>query len=119
MAIHPTAFVDPKSKIADSAEVGPYCVIGAGVEVGEVHEFPACSILSEQWFSEGQKSDDDEAANVYHAKLEYPDRTLQPGDEIVVTDLDHDANVSPWLVVARDHDLTIKRAPVKTAATAI
>src|SRR6202790_337860 len=24
-------------------------------------------------------------------------RTLQPGDEIVVTRLDHDANVAPWL----------------------
>ena len=27
-------------------------------------------------------------------------RTLEPGDEIVVTNLDHDANVSPWLLVA-------------------
>ena len=27
-------------------------------------------------------------------------RTLEPGDEIVVTQLDHDANVSPWLLVA-------------------
>ena len=30
-------------------------------------------------------------------------RTLQPGDEIVVTELDHDANVAPWLRVADDH----------------
>jgi cysteine desulfurase family protein (TIGR01976 family) len=29
-------------------------------------------------------------------------RTLQPGDEIVVTRLDHDANISPWLLVAED-----------------
>jgi len=34
MAIHPTAIVDPKSKIADSAEIGPYCVIGPEVEIG-------------------------------------------------------------------------------------
>ena len=27
-------------------------------------------------------------------------RTLQPGDEIVVTRLDHDANISPWLALA-------------------
>ena len=27
-------------------------------------------------------------------------RTLAPGDEIVVTDLDHDANVAPWLGLA-------------------
>jgi cysteine desulfurase family protein (TIGR01976 family) len=29
-------------------------------------------------------------------------RTLSPGDEIVLTRLDHDANVSPWLLVAED-----------------
>ena len=41
-------------------------------------------------------------------------RTLEPGDEIVVTQLDHDANVSPWLLVARDHDLTVRTAPIRT-----
>ena len=34
MAIHPTAIVDPQSKIADSAEIGPYCIIGPEVEIG-------------------------------------------------------------------------------------
>jgi cysteine desulfurase family protein (TIGR01976 family) len=29
-------------------------------------------------------------------------RTLGPGDEIVLTRLDHDANISPWLLVAED-----------------
>ncbi|HTP00276.1 MAG TPA: cysteine desulfurase-like protein [Anaerolineales bacterium] len=29
-------------------------------------------------------------------------RTLQPGDELVVTRMDHDANISPWLLVADD-----------------
>ena len=29
-------------------------------------------------------------------------RDLKPGDEIVVTRLDHDANVSPWLAMAED-----------------
>src|SRR5215210_9449243 len=40
-------------------------------------------------------------------------RTLKPGDEIVVTALDHDANVSPWLVVAEDHDLVVRTAPLR------
>ena len=40
-------------------------------------------------------------------------RTLEPGDEIVVTELDHDANVSPWLVVAADHDLVVRTAPLR------
>jgi len=33
--IHPTAIVDPKASIADSVEIGPYCVVGADVELGE------------------------------------------------------------------------------------
>src|SRR5215211_6824366 len=39
-------------------------------------------------------------------------RTLEPGDEIVVTALDHDANVSPWLLVAEDHELVVRPAPL-------
>lgn len=34
MAIHPSAIVDPAARIAESAEVGPYCIVGAEVEVG-------------------------------------------------------------------------------------
>src|ERR671915_1984147 len=41
-------------------------------------------------------------------------RTLRPGDEIVVTQLDHDANISPWLLVANDHDLVVRHAPIRT-----
>src|SRR4029079_13903974 len=37
-------------------------------------------------------------------------RELSPGDEIVVTRLDHDANVSPWLEVADDVDLVVRYA---------
>jgi selenocysteine lyase/cysteine desulfurase len=40
-------------------------------------------------------------------------RTLRPGDEIVVTQLDHDANISPWLLVAADHDLVVRWAPIR------
>ena len=34
-------------------------------------------------------------------------RRLVPGDEIVVTRLDHDANISPWLLVAEDRGCTV------------
>jgi cysteine desulfurase family protein (TIGR01976 family) len=44
-------------------------------------------------------------------------RTLQPGDEIIVTELDHDANIAPWLAVAADHDLVVRTAPVTAEAT--
>jgi len=37
--------------------------------------------------------------------------TLNEGDEIILTRMDHDANVSPWLLMARDHGLTVKFLP--------
>jgi cysteine desulfurase family protein (TIGR01976 family) len=35
-------------------------------------------------------------------------RTWQHGDEVIVTRLDHDANVAPWLLAARDAGATVK-----------
>ena len=40
-------------------------------------------------------------------------REFVAGDEIVVTRLDHDANVSPWLELARDRDLVVRFADVR------
>ena len=34
MPIHPTAIIDPGAQIAESAEIGPFCVIGADVRIG-------------------------------------------------------------------------------------
>jgi UDP-N-acetylglucosamine acyltransferase len=35
MKVHPTAIIDASAKVPASCSVGPYCVIGAGVELGE------------------------------------------------------------------------------------
>ncbi|WP_207229316.1 aminotransferase class V-fold PLP-dependent enzyme [Ktedonosporobacter rubrisoli] len=35
-------------------------------------------------------------------------RTLKAGDEIVVTRLDHDANIAPWLLIAEDRGCTVR-----------
>lgn len=40
-------------------------------------------------------------------------KTWKPGDEIVVTRLDHDANVSPWTLAARDAGATVKFVDVR------
>jgi cysteine desulfurase family protein (TIGR01976 family) len=39
-------------------------------------------------------------------------RTLRPGDEIVVIRLDHDANVSPWVLAARDAGATVRHIDI-------
>ncbi|MGH3052307.1 MAG: aminotransferase class V-fold PLP-dependent enzyme, partial [Gaiellaceae bacterium] len=40
-------------------------------------------------------------------------RELDAGDEIVVTRLDHDANISPWLELARDLDVVVRFADIR------
>lgn len=38
-------------------------------------------------------------------------RLLRPGDEIIVSRMDHDANVWPWVLLARDLELEIRWLP--------
>jgi cysteine desulfurase family protein (TIGR01976 family) len=35
-------------------------------------------------------------------------RRWQPGDEIIVTNLDHDANITPWLLAAEERGVTVR-----------
>ncbi len=44
-------------------------------------------------------------------------RTWKDGDEIVVTKLDHDANVSPWLELAHDKNLEVRFADINDDTT--
>jgi cysteine desulfurase family protein (TIGR01976 family) len=44
-------------------------------------------------------------------------RTLRPGDEILVTRLDHDANVAPWLELARDTGMVVRQVDVRADTT--
>jgi cysteine desulfurase family protein (TIGR01976 family) len=41
-------------------------------------------------------------------------RTFTAGDELIVTELDHQANVAPWVEAARENSLTVKIAPMRT-----
>lgn len=40
-------------------------------------------------------------------------RWLAPGDEIVVTRLDHDANIAPWLLLAEDRGAVVKWVDIR------
>ncbi len=44
-------------------------------------------------------------------------RRWEPGDEIVVSRLDHDANVRPWVQAAARHGVTVRWAEVDPATT--
>src|SRR6202050_3898891 len=34
MPVHPTAIIDARACIAETAEIGPYCIVGSEVEIG-------------------------------------------------------------------------------------
>ncbi len=58
MPVHPTAIVDPQARIAESAEIGPYCIIGPDVEIG------ARTRLMANIFLEGPTTIGDD--NIFH-----------------------------------------------------
>src|SRR5580698_206208 len=39
-------------------------------------------------------------------------RLLEPGDEILTSTLDHDANVAPWLLLAQDRGLVVRQVGI-------
>jgi cysteine desulfurase family protein (TIGR01976 family) len=39
---------------------------------------------------------------------------LNPGDEIILSRMEHDSNIAPWLLMARDHDLKVRWLPFNT-----
>jgi cysteine desulfurase family protein (TIGR01976 family) len=41
-------------------------------------------------------------------------RAWGPGDEVVVTELDHHANVAPWRAIERERGLTVRTVPLDT-----
>lgn len=40
---------------------------------------------------------------------------LRPGDEVIVTDLDHDSNIAPWLTL-RDRGIVVRHVPITKEA---
>jgi cysteine desulfurase family protein (TIGR01976 family) len=41
-------------------------------------------------------------------------RGWEPGDEIIITELDHHANVAPWQALARERGIVVKPIPLRT-----
>lgn len=39
---------------------------------------------------------------------------IQPGDEIIVTEIDHRANVDPWVTLAKDRGAVVKYIPINS-----
>jgi cysteine desulfurase family protein (TIGR01976 family) len=42
-------------------------------------------------------------------------RGWEPGDEIIVTELDHHANIAPWQALARERGIVLQPIPLRTA----
>src|SRR6201999_1862572 len=44
-------------------------------------------------------------------------RDFRPGDEIIVSSIDHDGGVAPWLELAHDRDLVVKSIELRDDTT--
>ncbi|HEY7647578.1 MAG TPA: SufS family cysteine desulfurase [Methylomirabilota bacterium] len=43
-------------------------------------------------------------------------RTLRPGDEVLITELEHHSNIIPWQLATRDRGAVLKAVPLRDAA---
>jgi cysteine desulfurase / selenocysteine lyase len=43
-------------------------------------------------------------------------RTLRPGDEVLITELEHHSNIIPWQLATRDRGATLKAVPLRDGA---
>jgi YidC/Oxa1 family membrane protein insertase len=57
-------------------------IVPSGAAPGVGGDKPACELEDEQWFGPGQAPDDDEAGDVYKARLTYPRRSLGPNESV-------------------------------------
>lgn len=54
---------------------------------GTVTDLPRCELLAEEWLAPGQAPDADDAATIFHARLVYPAKELQPGATATYQDI--------------------------------
>jgi len=74
---------------------------------GSLADFLNCSVR-EIWFANNMST------GTFHLARALG-RGWGPGDEIVITDLDHHANVAPWRALEKERGITIKRVGVDIA----
>ena len=43
--VHPTAIIDPRAELDSGVEVGPYCLIGAGVKIGKGSKIQSHAVI--------------------------------------------------------------------------
>src|SRR5260370_35938212 len=73
--VHPTAIIDPRAKVPASCKVGPYCVIGAEVELGG-----DCHLVSHVAIAGPTKIGDDNAFFPFAAIGTAPQDTSYQGE---------------------------------------
>ena len=83
-----------------------------GLPNAEKPVFRAYSIASPSW---------DDTLEFYSIKVQDGPLTsrlqhIQPGDRIILSGIDHDANVSPWMIAARDRGVAVRMVDFEAGA---
>jgi UDP-N-acetylglucosamine acyltransferase len=95
MAIHPTAIIDPRSTIAETAKIGPYCVIGADVSIG------AESVLKAHIYIEGPTRIGDENIFYPYSSIGVAPQDLKYQGEPAETRIGHRNKIREFITIQR------------------
>jgi UDP-N-acetylglucosamine acyltransferase len=95
MAIHPTAIIDPRASIAETAEIGPYCVIGADVSIG------AGSVLKANIYIEGPTKIGDENIFYPYSSIGVAPQDLKYQGEPAETHIGHRNKIREFITIQR------------------
>ena len=86
----------------------------ASVESDEVHEAARAAVADLFGSSPDEIAFGQNMTSMTFALSRAIGRTWSEGDEVVVTRLDHDANVTPWMLAARDAGATVRFVDIDT-----
>src|SRR5512140_3578965 len=95
MPIHPTAIVDPGARVHASAEIGPYSVIGADVEIG------ARTLLKGHIFMEGPTQIGDDNIFFPYSTVGVAPQDLKYKGERSATHIGHRNTIREFVTIHR------------------
>ena len=95
MAIHPTAIISPQAHIADSADIGPYCVIEGDVTIG------ARTRLMAHVYIDGPTTIGDDNLVFPYAVLGVASPDLKYKGEHATTEIGHRNKIREYVTVHR------------------
>ncbi|HSR46308.1 MAG TPA: cysteine desulfurase-like protein [Acidimicrobiia bacterium] len=110
----PSPVIEAMSEVLSRGASNHGGFFSASAESDEVHEEARRAVADLFGSSPGEIVFGQNMTSLTFALSRAIGRTWSEGDEVVLTRLDHDANVTPWMLAARDAGATVRFADIDT-----